>query len=181
MSMFKKMALAALFTSAAATGAFAADLNTMPTPVPMEAPVAQQAAFDWNGFYAGVYGGAQNSSAGGMQYGLGVNVGVNAAFDFYLLGGEVAIHGLTGGAGSTSYAEVLGRAGVIVTDNVMVYGAAGYGIDLGAPNEDDILAGGGVELALTDNVSLRGQYLHGFPITGGNPKDQITIGAAYHF
>ena len=171
----------ALLSTLPGSAALAADFNAMTTPLPVAAILDAGPSFDWSGFYAGIYGGAQTSSVAGTQYGLGINLGVNAAFDFYLLGGEVAIEGLTGGAGSTSYAEVLGRAGVIVTDDVMVYGTGGYGIDLGNPNEDDVLAGGGIELALTDNVSLRGQYLHGFPITGGNPKDQFTIGASYHF
>ena len=76
---------------------------------------------------------------------------------------------------------MLGKAGVVLSDNLMVYAAAGYGIDLGAPVEDDFLAGGGVELAVAENVSVRAQYLHGFPITGGNPKDQVTLGAHFQF
>ena len=38
-----------------------------------------------------------------------------------------------------------------------------------------------VEYGLTDNLSLRAQYLHGFPVTGNNPKDQVTLGAQFHF
>jgi outer membrane immunogenic protein len=70
---------------------------------------------------------------------------------------------------------------MVITEDVLLYAAAGYGNDLGAPVEDDFLLGGGVELAVTDNVSLRAQYLHGFPITGANPKDQVTLGAQFHF
>ncbi|MEO5807161.1 MAG: porin family protein [Devosia sp.] len=178
--MFKTFAIAALAASAT-TGAFAADIITVPTSTPVEMPVAEPAGFDWNGFYAGVYGGLQGSPVGGQQYGLGVDAGVNTTFDFYLLGAEVAVHGLTGGVGNTSYGQILGRAGLIVTDDVVAYGAAGYGIDLGVPAESDFLLGGGVELAVTDAVSVRAQYLHGFPITGGNQKDQFTVGANYHF
>ena len=144
-------------------------------------PVNEDAGFDWSGFYAGIYGVGQHSSAGDTQYGLGVQAGVNAQFDFYLLGAEVAVHGLTGSAGNTSYGQILGRAGLIVSDDVAVYAAGGYGIDLGAPTEDDALLGGGVEVAVNQNVSLQAQYLHGFPISGGNPKDQFTVGAKFHF
>lgn len=182
MGTFKTLAGATVLTLASATFAHAADLITVPTSAPSaELPVVDQSTFDWNGFYAGVLGGVQSSPAGGTQYGLGLDVGVNARFDFFLVGGEVTVQGLGGGAGGTTYGQVLGRAGLLATDDVAVYGAAGYGLDLGAPDESDLLVGGGVEVALTDAVSVKAQYLHGFPVTGGNPKDQVTVGAAYHF
>lgn len=182
MGMFKNLAGVAALMLASTSLAHAADLITVPTSAPAaELPVTDQSTLDWNGFYAGVFGGVQSSPAGGSQYGLGLDVGVNARFDFFLVGGEVAVQGLGGGAGGTSYAQVLGRAGLLATDDVALYGAAGYGIDLGAPDESDLLVGGGVEVALTDAVSVKAQYLHGFPVTGGNSKDQVTVGAAYHF
>jgi outer membrane immunogenic protein len=183
MRVFKSVAAATLLAAAAfsAGSATAADLITMPvSSSPVEIPVAA-AGYDWTGFYTGVYGVVQQSPAGGTQYGLGINAGVNAQFDFFLIGGEVALHGLTGGTLDTTYGQVLGKAGVVISDSVMLYAAAGYGIDLGAPAEDDWLLGAGVELAVADNVSVRAQYLHGFPITGGNPKDQVTVGAHFHF
>jgi len=36
-------------------------------------------------------------------------------------------------------------------------------------------------LAVTDNVSIEAQYLHGFPLEGGEATDQITFGANFHF
>lgn len=185
MSMFKTMALAALATTTLSAGtAFAADLITVPTSTPVEMPIYEEPGFDWNGFYAGVYGVAQNGSTSGTQYGLGVQAGVNAQFDFYLLGAEVAVHGITanGAVSETSYGQLLGRAGLVVSDNVAVYAAGGYGIDLGPADEQDVLLGGGVELAVTESISLEAQYLHGFPVNnGGNAKDQFTVGANFHF
>lgn len=181
MILFKRIALIALATSLPVGAAHAADLITVPTSTPVEVPVYEEPGFDWNGFYAGVYGGLQNSPVGGMQYGLGVQAGVNAQFDFYLLGAEVTVHGLTGGVGDTSYGQILGRAGLVVTDDVVIYAAGGYGIDLGVPAEEDVLVGGGVEMAITDNISVEAQYLHGFPVNGGNAKDQFTVGANFHF
>lgn len=182
MRLFNTLAAAALITTAGlgAGAVQAADLITMPvSSSPVEIPVAD--TYDWNGFYTGVYGVVQNSPAGGTQYGLGINAGVNAQFDFFLIGAEVALHGLTGGALDTTYGQVLGKAGVVITDSVMLYAAAGYGIDLGARAEEDALVGGGVELALNDSMSVRAQYLHGFPISGGAPKDQFTVGAHFNF
>lgn len=183
MSLFRKLALAALATAIPTGTAFAADIITVPTSTPAEMPVYEDAGFDWNGFYAGVYGVAQNGTTSGTQYGLGVQAGVNAQFDFYLLGAEVAVHGLTGGTvGETSYGQILGKAGLVVSDDVMVYAAGGYGIDLGPPDEQDLLLGGGVEVAVTDSITVEAQYLHGFPLNDGtNAKDQFTIGANFHF
>lgn len=182
MRSFNTFAAAAVVATAGLgiSGAHAADLITMPVSSGMEVAVADT-VYDWSGFYAGVYGVVQASPVGGTQYGAGINMGVNAQFDFFLVGAEVALHGLTGGALDTTYGQVLGKAGIVLSDSVMLYAAAGYGIDLGAPAEEDFLVGAGVELAVADNVSIRGQYLHGFPITGGNPKDQFTVGAHFHF
>lgn len=180
MSLFKTAAISALMTIVPLAGAQAADLITVPiaqNPV----PIYDNPGFDWNGFYAGIYGVGQMSPAWGTQYGLGINVGVNAQFDFFLVGAEVALHGLTGGVISTTYGQVLGKAGVVITDDVLLYAAAGYGLDLGAPVEDDFLLGGGAELAVNEDFSVRAQYLHGFALTGGNPKEQVTIGANFHF
>lgn len=179
----KTLALATLVSLAPIGAAMAADLITVPTSTQMEMPIAQDAGFDWSGFYAGVHGGAQNGSVSDTQYGLGIQAGVNAQFDFYLLGAEVAVTGLVGNdtVGETGYGQILGRAGLVVSDNVLVYAAGGYGVDLGVPEEEDVLLGGGVELAVTDAISVRAQYLHGFPVQGGNTKDQFTVGASYHF
>lgn len=175
--------LAATIAGAGVLAAPVLGADALQVPVSSNAavPVADDTGFDWNGFYAGIYGVAQSSPLGGFQYGAGLAVGANAAFDFFLVGGEVAFLGLTGGAGSTSYVQVLGKGGLILTDDVAVYGAAGYGLDTGAPVQDQALVGAGVELALTDDVTVRAQYLHGFPITGANPIEQVTVGANLHF
>jgi outer membrane immunogenic protein len=177
----RRLALLVLACGAIPADAQAADAIALPTSTQAALPVQDTTGFDWTGFYAGIYGVGQNSPVGGLQYGIGLDVGASAALDFVLVGGEVAYHGLTGGAGATSYVQALGTGGVLIADNLAAYGAIGYGLDLGAPNESDLLVGGGLQLAVTDSVSLRAQYLHGFPLSGANPKDQFTIGANYHF
>lgn len=184
MSMFNRVAPVALIAAIATANAFAADQITVPTSAgPVVMPIHDDAGFDWRGFYGGVYGVAQAGATSGTQSGLGVQAGVNAQFDFYLLGAEVAVQGLAdGSAAETSYGQILGRAGLVVSDDVVVYAASGYGLDLGPPDEQDVLLGGGVELAVTDGISLEAQYLHGFPLNdGGNSKDQFTLGANFHF
>ncbi|RYE07945.1 MAG: porin family protein [Hyphomicrobiales bacterium] len=179
MRLFSIVTFAVLVAAVPMT-ARAADPLVVPLSSDSAVPLTDT-EFDWNGFYAGVYGVTQVSPAGGMQYGLGIDVGVNARFEYVLVGAEVAFHGLGGGAGSTSYLQALGRAGVAATDDVILYAAGGLGIDLGPAAETDALLGGGVELALTNDISLRGQYLYGAPLTGANPKEQVTVGANFHF
>lgn len=145
-------------------------------------PLHDEAGFDWTGFYAGVYGGAQSGSAADTQAALGLQLGVNAQFGFYLLGAEVAVHGLPGAGGrETSYGEILGRAGLVLENDMAIYAAGGYGIDLGTADQENLLLGGGVEVPVNESVSLEAQYLHGFPIGGGTATDQFTIGANFHF
>ena len=184
MNVFNKIVLAPLVTAIATGSTLAADPIAISTSSgPAEMPMYDDAGFDWSGFYAGVYGVAQAGAVSGTQLGPGIQAGVNAQFDFYLLGAEVAVQGLAGGtATETSYGQILGRAGLVVSDDVVVYAAGGYGLDLGTPDEQELLLGGGVELSVTDSISIEAQYLHGFPIGGdGNAKDQFTLGANFHF
>ena len=182
MALLRTLIIASL--AAGAAGAVeAADLITMPVSSgATEIPVHDEVGYDWNGFYAGVYGVGQAGPGGAGQLGLGLDVGVNAQLDFFLVGGEVALHGLTSGASiDTAYGQLTGRAGVVISDEVLLYAAAGYGLDLGNFADDHVLLGGGVEVAVTDELSLRAQYLHGVPLSGGTSTDQITLGANFHF
>lgn len=177
-------AVALAIASVVASGpAQAADLITYPTSTAKQVPLSStQPGFDWNGFYAGVYGAYRHGAQSGDQAGLGIDAGVNVTFNFILAGAEVAVEGLQGGSGGTGSVRGIGRAGLLVTDKTLLYGAAGYGIDSGPANEADALVGGGLEYAITDNLSVRGQYLHGFPATtGANAKDEVTLGAQFHF
>jgi outer membrane immunogenic protein len=180
--MFGRIATAALLLAASPAAASAADLVGYPTSTGKQLPVTSTTPnFDWNGFYAGVFGAYQHSPIGGDRFGIGIDAGIDTTFNFVLVGAEVEVTGLGSGAGGTSYAEALGRAGVLLGDDTLLYGAAGYGVDTGAPDESDIMVGGGLEYALSNAVSLRAQYLHGFPVTGANPKDEVTLGAQFHF
>lgn len=176
-----RVLVTALALSAMPALALAAD----PIAVPIDStgrsvPLAEGKAADWSGFYAGIYGVAQHSELGGARAGLGVSVGVNAQIDFVLVGAEVSLQGLTGDTVDTAYGEVVGRGGLVLSDDVLLYAAAGFGWDL-AGGESDVLAGGGVEVAVSDDISLNAQYLRGFDQTGDNPKDQLTLGARFHF
>lgn len=165
------------------TPAHAADLITYGTSTDKQVPLAPpRPGYDWTGFYAGVYGVGQADRGAGADLGLGALAGANLTFDYFLVGGEVSVHGLATGGTATAYGQALGRVGVLATSDALIYATAGAGMDLGLSNAQDILVGGGLEYAVTDNVSLRAQYLHGFSDNATNPdKDQITFGANYHF
>lgn len=182
MGAFSRMSLVVLFAVFPAAGALAADPITLPISAPAAELPVTDAGFDWNGFYAGVYGVGQFRPDGGSQYGAGLALGVNAAFDFFLVGGEVAVQGLAGTGDPAAYAQVLARGGVLLTDDVAVYAAAGYGTGFGdSPVNQDVLLGGGVEFAVADGLSLRAQYLHGFPLEGDDASEQVSLGANFHF
>jgi outer membrane immunogenic protein len=161
----------------------AADLISYGTSTNQQIPIAPtKSGYDWTGFYAGIFGADQNRANIGNLLGGGALAGANLSFDYFLVGGEVAVQGLANGTTSLAYGQALGRVGVLATQDALVFASVGAGMDLGLPNEKDLLVGGGLEYAVTDNVSLRAQYLHGFAFDGSaDPKDQFTLGANYHF
>ena len=172
--------VSALLVLAGTTAAGAVDPVTLSVETTSLAVPAEPGGFDWSGFYAGVYGAAGQGGAAGSQFGLGAGIGVNAQLDFVLVGAEVTLQSLSGEGIDTSYGSVLGRSGIVLTDDILLFAVAGYGWDLqgvgGGP-----LAGGGLEFALTGPVSLRAQYLHSFDGTASMPSNQLTLGAAFHF
>jgi outer membrane immunogenic protein len=177
----RQFGIAALLLATTAGHVFAVDPIALPVTTDSTLAVADNQSFDWNGFYAGVYGTVTQNAAAGTQYGLGVNAGFSHAFDFVLVGGEVAFHPLGNANVATGYLQAVGRGGVLVTDNVLLFGATGFGTDTGPVDDNHVLAGAGIELGVTDSLSLRGQYLHGFPVTNANPIEQVTFGAEFHF
>jgi outer membrane immunogenic protein len=169
-----------VLVAAAPFGARAADEITLPVSSDKSIPVTG-GEFDWNGFYAGVYGVTQSSAVGGTQYGLGLNIGVDARLQMVLVGGEIDLQQVVGGPGSTTQIQALGKAGVALTDNAVLYALGGVGTDIGSVTATDALLGGGLQLAVASNVSVDARYVHGFALSGANPKDQVTLGASFHF
>ncbi|MDB5539684.1 MAG: porin family protein [Devosia sp.] len=172
---------AGLMLAAPAGAAVASDVIAIPIQSSDVAVPVAGGGFDWSGFYAGVYGVVQSSALRDAEVGAGIEAGVNAQFDFFLVGGEVALHGLTGDTIDTAYGQVTGRGGLLLTNDLLAYASAGYGMELTGTGESDLLAGGGLEYAVTDALSINAEYLRGFDLEGGNPKDQFTLGARFHF
>lgn len=140
-------------------------------------PIAEQ---DWTGFYAGVMG-SLISKGGDSFAALGPVVGVNAGFDFVVAGAEVGVIGYNDGGDFNLQAQFLVRGGALLSDEILVYGAGGVGAELGAGSESFGLVGGGVEIAFSDSLSFRGQYLYGNELSGGTDQSQVSLGTVFNF
>lgn len=178
--MLKQFALAAALLALPMGVARAADPITVAVQSAPEGIPVTGAAFDWSGFYTSIYGVVADDREEGAALGLGVDLGINAQFEVVLVGAEVSLQATTEEPLETAYGQVTGRAGLLLTDEVVIYAAAGYGFELGGA-ANDLLAGGGVEVAVSDSLSLRAEYLRGFAADGLEDRNQFTFGANLHF
>jgi outer membrane immunogenic protein len=177
--MFKAL-LAAPLVLATVLAANAAEPIVVPIDSTGRSVPLTGGATDWTGFYAGVYGVARQDDADETSLGLGLSAGANAQIDFFLVGAEVSLQGLTGDTVDTAYGEVVGRSGLVLNDDVLLYAAAGYGWDL-AGGDGELLAGGGVEFAVNNQLSVNAQYLRGFDQSDDTQSNQFALGARFHF
>lgn len=172
---------AALFSTAAVS---AADLIIPTTPE----PIYEAAGFSWEGLYVGARAGGEWFTA--ARYGVvGGVVGFNfMATDSILLGLEATADyswNSNVSRGMEYFANV--RAGALITDSALIYVLGGVGVYAanGFPNVNLYQLGGGVEFAVTDAVTLRGEVVGEGSFTGGNKPffdaAKATVGVAYHF
>lgn len=131
--------------------------------------------FDWDGFYAGVYGGGV-PMGDEKSWNAGIFTGVNVQIDSAVFGVEAQL-GADLVEDSTSIdALVLGKGGMSL-GSALVYATAGTGLvsgDLG------YAVGGGADYGVTDYMSVRGEVL-GTGTWGDMPQDmRISAGLAFH-
>jgi outer membrane immunogenic protein len=176
-----------------AGGAQAADLIIPTTPQ----PIYESAGFDWDGLYAGIeLGGLFNGSpavgtqpASTTQGVVGGVVGVNfTVADPVIIGLEVQGDYVWGSAADAGLFLALARVGAVLTDEVLVYASGGVGVINRAGTSEGVYAlGGGVEFAVTDSVSIRGEVLGLGDFSNAGPTDNFfesakaTVGIFYHF
>lgn len=134
------------------------------------------AGYNWEGFYAGLYGGVWPTSGGSTTVGAmaGVNFAIN---DIALAGGEVQFGHSWKSGSSGNGILALGRLGLAVSDAVMVYGEAGGGLQGGS---GVYALGGGLEVAATQNLALRGDIL-GVGGAGSPTGARVTVGGLWYF
>ena len=172
-----------------ASGAQAADLFVPTTPEPV---YTAPAAFSWEGLYTGV-------ELGGFFYDdetygvVGGIVGANfIPVDPILVGLEIQADYIWGNDQDAGLILALGRVGAVVTDQVLVYAAGGVGSIFGDDESEMVYAlGAGVEFAVTQNISLRGEVLGIGDFEDIDPPlvsdddffdaAKATVGVFYHF
>ena len=177
------------------SGAMAADLIIPTTPQ----PIYESAGFSWDGLYAGVEAGGvfnSNNVNGGVgalnantTNGLiGGVVGVNfTVADPIIVGIELQGDYVFGNGQDSGLFLALARVGAVVTDQVLIYAAGGVGaINTNGVSDGVYALGAGVEFAVTDNVSVRGEVLGlgDFTNQANNQffdSAKATVGVFYHF
>jgi outer membrane immunogenic protein len=179
MKLLRTTTLAATLMGVALGNATGAELLG---PGPSSAPTIDYRVTQsvWNGIYGGV------SAVGVLtnpdnQWGLGATLGVNTGFDFVLLGGEVSVIGLNDAGTLTGQGQILGRAGIILSDKIAVYGTAGASREFVGGSDSFGLLGAGMELAVSQDTTIRGQYLYANELGGGTDQQQISVGAFMKF
>jgi len=176
-----------------AGGAQAADLIIPTTPQ----PIYEAAGFDWEGLYVGVRAGGQFTGSDASLYAgypinttsgvLGAAVGVNfIPVDPFLIGAEVTGDYIWNNAFSTGEFFANLRAGAVVTDQVLVYAIGGLGTNNRTGFSQAVYQlGGGVELAVTDSVTVRGELVGQGDFDGAADSffegAKATVGVFYHF
>ncbi|MFC5067860.1 outer membrane protein [Flaviflagellibacter deserti] len=182
----RKIVLAGAVLAGLTPAAYAAD---MPAPAPIET-VAPEPLFSWTGFYIGAHGGwnwaetdpdAALGFLGDMDnFVVGGQIGYNWQWDSWVLGLEgdgsfvnndddfVDGGGFPFGVEQDFLASFRGRVGFAV-DRFLLFGTGGAaftGLSFDAVGFDDDadyfgwVAGGGIEYAITDNVTIGVEYLH---------------------
>lgn len=194
--LVRSIALGVAAVALLSSAANAADLIIPTTP----APIMESAGFSWDGLYVGARAGgefigqnngfgianrANNTSYGVIGAVAGVNYTVSAPF---LVGAEVTgDYVWNNGLSSGEFFANL-RAGAVVTDAVLVYAIGGVGIQTGNGNNNNnglYQLGGGVEVAVTDAISIRGEVVGLGDFDGANDAffeaAKATVGVFYHF
>ncbi|MEX0627926.1 MAG: hypothetical protein WEB63_01070 [Cucumibacter sp.] len=174
MNMFKQLALAGAASLALATGAQATDLYTAVPSTPMY----DEAGFDWEGFYFGVQKGFW---FGGSNYWSFDKVaGINFLLgDNFLVGAEAMGGIVTDFSGNLGFEAYLrGRLGLVLGGDVLIYKLG----EIGYVNGTSTFAfGGGLEIAVGDRMSVRGE-LRGIGDIGDPGFDYAiaSIGVLWH-
>ncbi|MCW5715175.1 MAG: hypothetical protein KIT43_11745 [Bauldia sp.] len=180
-SFFAAIAVGA---TVAATGANAADVMPITVPTTVVVPVAAPPApaFDWSRFYAGAVGGVwleldpvqfYSGRAAGIV-GKGFTIGERLVVAVELQAGVYYF--------PAPVFEVFGvaRTGVLLGERVLAYGLAGIGWEPGAWS---VVAGGGVEVAMGNHLSVRGEAMGYWEFGGGLVPSyaSLTGGLVWHF
>lgn len=142
-------------------------------------PIYSSPLFNFEGFYIGATGGGAMLPGPGLVGTVGVVAGANfEVTDGILAGVEWQGDALWNGGGFVGFdALFLGKLGGYMSDSAIVYGVAGGGwVD----NSPSYAFGAGIEAAVAQQVSLRGELL-GTGSWGSWPDGaKATVGVIWH-
>lgn len=165
---FKSFAIAALAVIAGLAGPMA---SSNASDLIFDNPVLTQSV-NFNGPYAGVGVVRSNSGANAPI----VSGGYDHRQNFFLVGVEVFST-----VESTPVFGVDVKAGVVVTDDLTLYGIAGVQRDTGKAKDGNSF-GVGTDLALADGIALTGSYKQVYDLgTFNNRDDQFRVGLKFSF
>ena len=166
--------LAALMIS---SGALAADVPEMVNTAAFE-----RATSVWDGIYAGI-GGAYSTSTTITETIPAVQgtLGFNKTFGHFLLGAEAYVTDNWSSLGGPAYWAVgaEGRAGVLISDPVLLYGAVGYEYEEGSNTFATF--GGGVEFAVHPKVSVDLEYKYYQGLDNSWRGNSFSLSGNWHF
>ncbi|HEY8596524.1 MAG TPA: hypothetical protein VIL84_14895 [Devosiaceae bacterium] len=178
------LAAAGVFALALSAGAaFAADAPGYGDGynAPSSMMMSSTSAANWDGLYMGLYGGGLWSSGGGSTAAaLGGIVGVNTTLGSGAVAGvEGQLGVITNGSASDFEGYLLGRLGVLLSNDAMLYGTAGFG---SLESNGVFAVGGGLEMAVNSYMSVRGEVLGiGAWNGGGVSVGRATVGVLWHY
>ncbi|HZY67221.1 MAG TPA: hypothetical protein VFE52_01455 [Devosia sp.] len=172
----RSLKLALLATAAVAAFSSAAAAADLIVDVPIEEPIIDN-SFSFDGAYMGAF---LQGQAGGFAttFGLGVNFGVNALMDNVLIGAEVEGVALLGPDFS---GQITGKIGGLVSDSAIIYAYSGLGSR--TPTSFYVPVGVGAEVAIADNVGLKGEVQYNWDLTGPAAQNSVAakVGLNFHF
>ena len=120
--------------------------------------VTDESGFDWDRFYATVYAVYVFGDSATASVGEGLSIGGNITDGAFLYGGTLSAGTFQSGEMAGEYiAQGIVRAGVLASDNFVLYGLAGIGWE----TYNDyyyVPVGLGAEIAVSDNITFKLQY-----------------------
>jgi len=177
------VALSALATALMGSAAFAADLTIPSSPE----PILDSAGLSWEGLYIGAIGGGYTYDGDAQGFIGGVIGGNVYVADPVFVGGELQANYYFENDDFYDAWEILalGKIGVVVSPGFAVYatGGVGYAQESDGTDYSEYALGAGIEAAVTESVSIRGDVLAiGYPDDGdGFTAARASVGLFYHF
>jgi opacity protein-like surface antigen len=172
----RSLKLALLATAAVAALSSAAAAADLIVDVPIEEPIIDN-SFSFDGAYVGLF---LHGQTGGFvdAFGVGANLGVNVLMDGLLVGAE--LEGVVA-TGPNYSAQLTGRVGGLISDNAIVYAYSGLGSR--TPTSWYVPIGIGAEVAVADNVGIKGEVQYNWDLTGPAAQNSFAakVGLNFHF